>query len=319
MVSAIEPGSSTNIAAGLDLAAAQLGHEIGRAARVVLISDGETNTGDTSMEGMTRRARNISHHAAVTSIGVGEGFNEVVMAGIADAGVGNYYYLEHLAQLAEILAAELESTRETVATQLAVTLNPEPGMHVVSAAGYPLTRSGGKVSFRPGHLFAGQERRIWVTYRVDGIGRPFYDLGRTTVTFEQEGQPSSIELDGFPRIAVVRTEEAFVTNVDKDVWSRSAAIEGLSTLKMEVADHVRRGDKTAAESAIRAYRDRNERLNASIQSEPVAQSLEETERLERELDDAFTGANQAYKQNVYSKKQSAKGWDGRRQGSKRSK
>ena len=322
VVSNISLGSATNIAAGLDAGAAQVAAstDTSRAARVILISDGEANTGDTSPEGLSARATRISDRAPVTSIGVGHGFNEVLMARIA--GTGNYYYLEHSSQLASILKDEFESSRETVATQLSVTLSPAAGMKVLSAAGYPLTktdRSDGSVTFRPGYLFAGQERRIWVTYRATDLTKGRVDVGKTSVSFVQNGEQHRLALAQLPKVNVVRTEGEFLAGLDKEAWERSVSVEEFNALQNDVADSVRKGDRVAAKKAIKRYRDKNEKLNHKMASPVVAASLENLDPLAGLVDDAFTGADQKRKQNVYGKSIGQKARDGRRAGSKRNK
>ena len=64
-------------------------------------------------------------------------------------------------------AARIEAAGATVATGLEVVVHPGAGVQLVSAAGYPLESNGTGSSFRIGSLQAGQERKLWLTYRVD--------------------------------------------------------------------------------------------------------------------------------------------------------
>ena len=57
-----------------------------------------------------------------------------------------------------------------MATGVAITLHPASGVTVVDAAGYPLEHVSDTVIFRPGAMFAGQQRRIWVTWRLPTSG-----------------------------------------------------------------------------------------------------------------------------------------------------
>ena len=70
----IPADGSTNMSGGLELAAEVLGNHRapGRAARVVLISDGLPNRGDATREGLIARARKVvAHEAVLTTVGVG--------------------------------------------------------------------------------------------------------------------------------------------------------------------------------------------------------------------------------------------------------
>ncbi len=97
LLDGIEADGGTNMSHGLELAYETLRASRGdaRAARVILISDGLANHGDSSEQGLTMRAARFTKLEQVLStVGVGLDFNEYLMSKLADAGTGNYYYLE---------------------------------------------------------------------------------------------------------------------------------------------------------------------------------------------------------------------------------
>ena len=135
-----------------------------RPARLIVLSDGHANQGDYSLEGLRARAgRARAGEYVLSAVGIGNGFDETVMSALADAGTGNFYYLPDAARLAGVFAGEFAAARETVARALAVRIAPGAGVRVADAGGYPLETADGGVSFHPGDLFAGQERRMWLT------------------------------------------------------------------------------------------------------------------------------------------------------------
>src|SRR6266568_4411291 len=52
-----------------------------------------------------------THGAVLSTIGMGLGFNETLMASLADYGMGHYAYLEHLATLGDILQQDLHDAQ----------------------------------------------------------------------------------------------------------------------------------------------------------------------------------------------------------------
>ena len=315
-------GGGTNISNALDLALATLerAQRPGRAARLILISDGQANQGDVTLEGLSERARRAARAESVLSaVGVGEDFNETLMAALADAGTGNYYYLRNAEELARVFESEFKATRTTLADALSVTLTPGPHVTVADVAGYPLERAAGRVSFRPGSLYAGQERRVWVSYHVASAEPGSRDLGGVELSWKDtRGQAASLALASRPAVTCVRDEAAFVASIDKDVWEDSVVKEAYGALKQRVAGYVMQGDRAAARQEIEAYRARNSVLNEEVQSPAVMDNLQELSHLESDVDDAFAGApeERKAKQNRLSKKSQAEGWDSRREGSK---
>jgi Ca-activated chloride channel family protein len=318
-VNAIQPGGQTNMASGLDLGldVVERSRTPGRVARMILVSDGLANQGDASHEGLVRRAgRAAAGEFMLTTVGVGEDFNEYLMTALADAGTGNYYYLEGAADLASVLAREFDAARATVASGLAVHIAPGPGVRVLEAAGYPLEATAAGVAFRPGSLFAGQERRIWVTLAVSAQGTGEHDLGRFSLAYVHEGERATLTFAEVPRVVSVASEDDFFARIDVPAWTRSVVVDGYNKVKEEVAREVKAGRRDAALDKLRRFRAESEALNARVQSPAVQQGLESLRSLDADVKAAFEGDDQAARQNKLSKAASAAALDERRAGSK---
>lgn len=317
-INQVRVGGGTNLSAGIDLAMDLLARrEAGRSGRLLVISDGLANEGDSSQEGLVGRATAVARRELVMSaIGVGLDFNEFLLAALADAGSGNFYFLEDGQQLAAVLGGELEAGRSTVAEAVAVTLEPAPGVRVLDAGGYPLESLGGGMVLRPGDLFAGQQRKIWVRLEVP-VGRPGQsDLGAFRMSWREAGEHHQVALPDLPQVACVRDGKTALASIDRSVWEKGVQDETYGALRQEVARYVREGKRDEALDSISRFRDEIGLMNQAVASPTVAATLDEAAELEAEVDDAFVGADQDAKQNVLSKKEQAAGWDSRRQGSK---
>jgi Ca-activated chloride channel homolog len=316
----IAPGGGTNLSSGLDLGLDVLERmrASGRVARAILISDGLANQGDATPGGLVRRASRAARgEYMLSTIGVGVDFNEYLMAALADAGTGNYYYLRDSEALASVFAGEFDAARATVASGLEVRIEPAGGVAVVDAAGYPLERTGGAVVFRPGALFAGQERRIWVTLSVPNQTAGDHPLGSFSLAYTRRGARSTLRFEETPRVASVRHENDFYANVDVSAWARSVLVDGYNKMQEEVAREVKAGRRDAAIDKVRQFRAETGSLNARLQSDDVQKKLDSLGKLESDVDAAFQGEDQAARQNELSKAQSAAALDERRAGSKR--
>ena len=324
VVAAIEPGGGTNMSQGLDLALTLTeGHRIGRAMRLILISDGLANQGDATIGGLSARARQAAvREAVVSTVGVGADFNEFLMSRVADAGTGNYYYLSDVEQLAQVFSDEFEASRETVATAVAVSIAPGDGVRVVDAAGYPLEHLAGRTIFRPGSLFAGQERRIWVTLQVPNSAPGEHPLGAFAIHYKDPAESNRaltrvVEFTDAPVVACVADETEYHDSFDKSAWARSVAEEDYNFMQQRVAGYVREGRREEAMREISDFKSENRRLNQVMQQEAISKKLEELESLQVEVEDAFEGRDQLQKQNRLSKIRQYAGRDGRRMGSKK--
>ena len=318
-LASVEDRGSTNIGDGIDLSLNVLGERLpGRAQRIVLISDGQPTAGDASPEGLAARARRAAlHESPLTAVGVGMSFNETLMRDLADAGTGNYYYVQQTEGLASVFSAEFEAAGATVATGLEVVVHPGAGVQLVSAAGYPLESNGTGASFRIGSLQAGQERRLWLTYRVDPKSAGSNaSLGELGARFQADGVALAARLAEPLSVSVVHDQAVALASINKDAWESAVVTERYNRMRDEVADAVRRKDKAAAETALNQYRTQITAENSAVGSAAALKNLESLGYIESSVTDSFTGSSweQSDKQNAYSKSESSASYFGRRSG-----
>jgi Ca-activated chloride channel family protein len=255
----------------------------------------------------------------LSTVGVGHGFDESLMAALADAGTGNFYYVTRGDDLGDVFAGEFASARAQLASALAVELAPAPGVELLSASGYPLRFAGespSRVGFEPGPLFAGQVRRIWLTLRVaNGSAAPAQALGSIAVHYTRDGVRRAVELDALPAVAVVDREEDYLAGLASEVWAASVAEDELGALKQSVAGALQRDDAEAAQRALLRFRSETARLNESVASPAVAGVLDAVGQMESDVARAAAPAMQPVR-NELSKKYTAEAQDERRPGAK---
>ena len=325
-VDGIEANGGTNMSSGIDLAVATVSdaRQAGRMPRVILLSDGHANEGDHSFEGLRRRAGlAVAGEYVLSSVGVGEGFDEALMTALADAGTGNFYYVRDGSDLGDVFAGEFDSARETVASAVTVEIELGPGVELLEAAGYPIEREGRLARFRPGSLFAGQERRIWIGLRTPTDREGDLALGDFRLQYRMPGAApgaavESLPVEGDLELACVRDESRYVASLDEGMVMRNLAEEKLSQLKQQVAASLRAGDYAQAEEEIEGFKRDNAKPLRSLGLAPEkVEAYREADALALEVEQAFNAPQAPAARNVLSKKLSASGQDGRRKGAKK--
>lgn len=100
--------------------------------RVILLSDGLANVGETDPDVIASHVHGLSKRGVSTStLGVGNDYNEDLMEAIARSGDGNYYYIESPSQLPQIFAKELNGLVATVGTKVSLGVEPQNGVELV--------------------------------------------------------------------------------------------------------------------------------------------------------------------------------------------
>lgn len=299
----LNDGGSTNISGGLDMASVLLAeHAPDRSRRVMLISDGQPNAGDASTPGLVGRARQSALvEAPLTAVGVGLDFNEDLMRSMAEAGTGNFYFLNTGKNLATLFHEELKNAGSAVASSLEIHL-PSSSLQLQDAGGLPIAWEQGGASVAMGGLSAGQERHLWLTLQAPTTTTGPLTLPPLTVRWKEGGVARSAVLgDGFA-LNVTADPNVFAASIDQDAWALAVTKDEYGRLRTDVATYVKAGDKASADALLSSYRDRIGSLNRWVGSAEVNDNLRQLGTLQTEIDDAFQGQNQAEKQNTWSKR-----------------
>lgn len=125
------PAGSTFAEAGLSL-----GYQMAQAhlrddeiTRVVLLSDGVANVGQTGPDQILRTIGDgVEAGITLSTVGVGMGsFNDVLMEQLANDGNGNYHYVDNLREARRVFVNNLTSTLQVIAydAKIQVEFNPE--------------------------------------------------------------------------------------------------------------------------------------------------------------------------------------------------
>ena len=318
LVSGIRAGGGTNLGDGLQTGINVMltAPENGNARKLILISDGLANKGITDYARLGQMAGvAVEKEFAVSTVGVGNDFNEQLMATIADRGAGNYYYLENPLAFAEVFQKEFLYTRTTLATNVSISFPLGSGISVVDAAGYPVSVQEDRAVFYPGDLRAGQTRKMFLTLQLPTDKTGNFELGRIKAHYRFNGQTMETALNGSYKIACVKDQREVQASIDKTSWTEKVIREDYNRLKQEVAADIKAGKKQKALGRIHSYYREQESINAAVGSAEVTQNLDrDLKDLQQRVEDTFEGSPSAVsrKQKANSKAIQYEGYKGRR-------
>ena len=139
----VHPRGSTDLAGGWLTGAEQVAlaldsrpRDAAVVSRCLLLTDGLANHGLTDLDALLGHAAALRERGVQTStFGVGEDFDERLLAGMADAGGGHFYFLADPRQIPELIESEVGEALEVVLRHAVVELRLAPGV-----TAEPLTR-----------------------------------------------------------------------------------------------------------------------------------------------------------------------------------
>jgi Ca-activated chloride channel family protein len=253
IISELHADGSTNMAAGLALGNAQLAeapmsHPV---RRLVLISDGMANVGPSSPAALGAIAeRGLAHGAQVTSMGVGNDYDENTLNAIAVRTNGRLYHLPENQEMASVLRREIDLLGGTVASDAVVVLAPGDGVRILGGDEANLSTPGptGTLVLPVGTLFRGQHREALVRVHVDPGAAGPRGLLKASLHYRTAGEGGHVQ-EVQARAESVG-DAALVRARANGRAQAIAAVYEANRQKIQAAARLSRGDAHAAEQQL---------------------------------------------------------------------
>ncbi|HET6583603.1 MAG TPA: VWA domain-containing protein [Nannocystaceae bacterium] len=252
----VEALGNTCVSCGVEAAMELLGRgETGAVQRILLLSDGEANSGIRDVDGFRRlgdRARTME--TAVSSIGVDVDYNERVLFALAQASNGRHYFVDNPSGLPRIFDDELQSLVSTVASNASVDIQLAPGVTVAQVFDRSFDQRGDVVTVPFGAFGAGDEKTVLLRLRVpasDSGRRPIADV-RMRYADLVTGKPGDCTGE---LVAMLSRDASDVSPLDPLVETRLARSETTAALAL-ANEQFARGDVDLARSTLSSNRGR---------------------------------------------------------------
>lgn len=169
-IRAIRPGGNTALFGAVSQGAAEVRKHLGGpySHRIILLSDGLANVGPSSPEDLARLgAALVKEGISVTTVGIGNDFNEDLMTRLAEKSDGNHYFVESSADLPRIFAQELGDVLSVAARQVVIEITCPPGVRPLRIIGREGRIRRDRVEIHLNQLYGGQEKYALIEVEVD--------------------------------------------------------------------------------------------------------------------------------------------------------
>ena len=158
----ISAGGMTALEGGLALGLEKLASNKRDTSLALLLSDGQANVGETDLEKVGQRGFAARQQGMIVStLGVGQDYNEALMAEIATQGGGRFYHIQAAGQIVAYLAGELGEVAWLGAREAALHLDLPPGATLVPlSSAYPARQEGERATVTIGDVPSDTELEI---------------------------------------------------------------------------------------------------------------------------------------------------------------
>lgn len=167
-VDQIATGGNTCLSCGVQWANSRISATgDGRVRRIVVLSDGEANVGTTSVQGMSAIAANCRDRGvSVTTIGLGLGYNEKVLAALAAKSNGLHHFVQRSEDLPAVFEREAANLRATVAADVEVEFELDADVKLVRVVDRDFRLDDDSVKVRLGAIAEGDAHTVLLELSV---------------------------------------------------------------------------------------------------------------------------------------------------------
>ncbi|HRI69822.1 MAG TPA: VWA domain-containing protein [Polyangium sp.] len=273
-IAAIEARGTTAMGEGLDLALGQVGshYDAKGINRVVLLGDGIPNDASRiEYAAQSAGQRGI----AITTVGLGLDYDEVLMGSIAATSGGRYRYVEAPEKLAGFFKEELGRIDSVYGRHAAATLTPGPGVRIDSVVGG--TSNGNSAYIPIGDITRGDARDIVVklTVKPRKAGVPI-ELLDATVTFDDALEEAGRLERHIYFGAHTTTDEGAVAKAKRPDVDLAAALAEASATTIQAVGLSKQGQYSTARSMLTKAADAavaQAKLTPSTELEKLAENM----------------------------------------------
>lgn len=216
----ITPRASTNLWGGAEQGYqyVQKKYKPGFINRVLLISDGNANTGltDSTLIHLKVQKYKDDNGISISTFGVGLDYNETLMTDMAETGAGNYYFIDAPDKMTNIFNNELKGLQNVAAQNAELKIKLPAGVKLLKS--YPLIsqQDGNEVIIKLRDLSSGETKASLFTFKIDDrINSTLKFVTALSFTDVTNGQQKTLTNENL--LSPTRKADDYLTHFNKQV------------------------------------------------------------------------------------------------------
>ena len=310
----IEARGGTAIYGGVSCGATELRKHIedGRCInRVILLSDGQANEGPSSPEELGRLGHSLMKEGiSVTTIGLGLGYNEDLMARLAQRSEGNTYFVENSSDLSRIFATELGDVLNVVARRVIIEIEFPEGVRPLNFVGRDGVIRGQHAELTLSQLYGGQEKFALIEVEVAPVrSGEEREIARANVRYVDAINQRTSTITAQRKVQFSADRKVVISSADHRVQA-DYAVNVLAVAKEKAIELVDNGRKDEAAALLKQRAQELKKTGDLYDNSAViasaAAAAPEAERISRDgLDNTRRKSYRAESQQVKAQQNSA--------------
>jgi Ca-activated chloride channel family protein len=278
-INALHGRGGTDMVAGLRQVVATLDGSgaTQRTRRVMLLSDGRPNTEGGLVE-LTHQLRAAG--AVMSTLGLGRDYNEDLMARLADAGLGSYYFVDEGQDLAAVFAKELDAAAAVVGREAVAEVQLKHGTRLNKVLGFEHQQGSAFVTIPLGDLYAGRTIDVLSELRHPALAGESVDLAAVRLRFtDPEGNRRLITRP--IKVALVEDESVARASAVAHVVEKTVKAQTAQAY-LEANEAFNDGDASRGEQILAEQVQLLQKQSASLGSAALADEAQKLQSYQQE-------------------------------------
>ncbi len=250
-ISQISADGGTALFAGVSKAGAEVKKFIdkNRVNRIVLLSDGQANVGPSSPALLGELAFALAKSGvAVTTIGLGQGYNENIMVAMAQQGEGNHYFVNQSSSLVATFKQEFGDLMSVCAKDIKLSIKLKDGVTCPKTWGRKAKIKGQNISYQFPRVYSKQEKYIILELDIDGSTELLNTVAEVNISYFNAQTNVTDQMSTSVNCRLSSDKAEVNKSANKEVIAN--AVEQISFENMAVAMKLRDAGKTAEAQKI---------------------------------------------------------------------
>lgn len=162
-IKGLHAGSATNTSGGIILGYEQVRTNFVGSTRVICMTDGHANAGVCDSAGLIAICEKRPDKVILSTFGFGMNANQDLLANMAKAGAGNYYFVDTADQVKKAFAEELGGAISCVAQNIKIKLKPNKDVKVVEVLNdFKVEDLSGVAVITADDIYSGETKNILI-------------------------------------------------------------------------------------------------------------------------------------------------------------
>jgi len=264
--------------------------------RVLLITDGQANVGETNIDRIVSQAGELAHKGiTTTTIGIGSDFNEDLLMPMAEAGQGNAWHVREPQDTVAIFETELHGLVRQFGRGVRLSLRCADGVRVVDLLN-DFEKDSSDEYILP-DLLSGSPLNIVVRLDVSDelLDGKLIDVD-LSYTNQESGATESVSLAFLSEFDTKEAVETLETNLEVQ---EAVVLLMNARARREAMEHIDEGDFSAVSFCLAAPRQEAVRLYSKTGSKALKDEIDDLESVNQLLlnreDDLMARKRLAYR------------------------